>query len=85
MQRELDPPAGVRARLAGLPVLAAEANDRLASPWRRVVTLLAGLLAVALVLLVALRSVARALDAARADRARDGLVGARAVRSRGSR
>ena len=61
MQRELDPPPGVRARLAGLPVLAAEANDRLASPWRRVVTLLAGLLAVALVLLVALRSVRRAL------------------------
>ena len=61
MQAELDPPKGVRARLAGLPVLAAEANDRLASPWRRVVTLLAGLLAVALVLLAALRSVRRAL------------------------
>ncbi len=61
MQRELDPPPGVTARLAGLPVLAAEANDRLASPLRRVVTLVAGLLAVALVLLLALRSVARAL------------------------
>ncbi len=61
MQRELDPPPGVTARLAGLPVLAAEANDRIASPWRRLVTLLAGLLAVAVVLLVALRSVRRAL------------------------
>jgi len=61
MQRELDPPAGVTARLAGLPVLAAEANDRIASPWRRLATLLAGLLAVAVVLLAALRSVRRAL------------------------
>ena len=61
MQRELDPPSGVSARLAGLPVLAAEANDRLASPLRRIVTLLAGLLAVALVLLLALRSASRAL------------------------
>ena len=42
-------------------MLAAEANDRLASPLRRVVTLLAGLLAVALVLLLALRSARRAL------------------------
>ena len=61
MQRELDPPAGVTARLAGLPVLAAEANDRIASPWRRLATLLAGLLAVAVVLLAALRSARRAL------------------------
>ncbi len=61
MQRELDPPAGVTARLAGLPVLAAQANERIASPWRRLATLLAGLLAVAVVLLVALRSARRAL------------------------
>ncbi len=61
MQRELKPPEGVTARLAGLPVLAAEANDRLASPWRRVVTLVAGLLAVALVLLLTLRRPRRAL------------------------
>ncbi len=61
MQRELKPPQGVTARLAGLPVLAAEANDRLASPWRRVVTLVAGLLAVALVLLLTLRRPRRAL------------------------
>lgn len=61
MQRELDPPPGVTARLAGLPVLAAEANDRIASPWRRLAILLGGLLAVALVLLAALRSPRRAL------------------------
>lgn len=61
MRDELDPPAGVTARLAGLPVLAAEANDRVASRWRRLATLLAGLLAVAIVLLAALRSARRAL------------------------
>ena len=54
-------PAGVRAGLAGLPVLAAEANADVSSNERRLLTLLAGLLAVALVLLVALRSVERAL------------------------
>ena len=37
---------GVTARLAGLPVLAAEANAALSSPLRRLGTLLAGLLAV---------------------------------------
>ncbi len=61
MRDELDPPPGVRARLAGLSVLAAEGNARLSSPWRRVLTLLAGLLAVALVLLAAFRDVRRAL------------------------
>jgi predicted RND superfamily exporter protein len=61
MERELDPPPGVQARLAGLQVLAAQANDRIASPWRRVLTLLAGLAVVALVLLLALRSLRRAL------------------------
>ena len=61
MQAELDPPPGVTARIAGLPVLAAEANDRIASPWRRLAILLAGLLAVGLVLLAALRSPRRAL------------------------
>ena len=54
-------PAGVRAQLAGLPVLAADANAEVASNLRRMLTLLAGLLAVAVVLLVALRSVERAL------------------------
>ncbi len=61
MRRALDPPPGVQARLAGVPVLAAEANARVASSWRRALQLLAGLLAVAFVLLVALRSPRRAL------------------------
>jgi uncharacterized protein len=60
MRSELHPPAGVNARLAGLPVLAAEANDRVSSPWRRYLMLVLGLAAVALVLLAALRSRARA-------------------------
>jgi hydrophobe/amphiphile efflux-3 (HAE3) family protein len=60
MRSELHPPAGVSARLAGLPVLAAEANDRVSSPWRRYLMLALGLIAVALVLLVALRSRTRA-------------------------
>ncbi len=60
MRASLDPPPGVRARVAGLPVLAAEANAALSSPWRRLGTLAVGLLAVALVLLVAYRSWRRA-------------------------
>src|SRR3954466_8676 len=46
-------PAGVSAELAGLPVLAADANAKVASSWRRFATLLLGLLAVAIVLLAA--------------------------------
>ena len=42
MRDALDPPEGVTAHVAGLPVLAAEANAALASPWRRLGTLLAG-------------------------------------------
>ena len=61
MRAELNPPPGVTARLGGTPVLAAQANGELASPWRRLLTLLAGLAAVALVLLAAFRSVERAL------------------------
>src|SRR3954468_24020802 len=61
MRATLHPPAGVSAQLAGLPVLAADANAAVASPWRRVLTLVAGLLAVGLVLLVALRSWRRAM------------------------
>ena len=56
-----DRPAGVRAALAGLPVLAADANAEVASSTRRALTLLAGLLAVAIVLLVAFRDAGRAL------------------------
>ena len=54
-------PPGVRAQLVGLPVLAADANAQVASNVRRMLTLLAGLLTVAVVLLIALRGVARAL------------------------
>src|SRR5215218_9990094 len=60
MRDRLDPPAGVRARLAGLQVLGAEANDALSSPLRRLGTLLAGLLAVGLVLLAVYRRWERA-------------------------
>jgi predicted RND superfamily exporter protein len=61
MRARLRPPAGVRAELAGLPVLAAEANDRVASPWRRFLALVTSLVAVAVVLLVAFRRWQRAL------------------------
>jgi hydrophobe/amphiphile efflux-3 (HAE3) family protein len=61
MRSQLDPPAGTTAALAGLPVLAAEANAALSSTWRRFLTLIAGLLAVALVLLAVLRRPERAL------------------------
>jgi uncharacterized protein len=55
MQSSLRPPAGVSARLVGLSVLAAQAGAQIASPWRRVITLLVALAAVALILLVAFR------------------------------
>jgi predicted RND superfamily exporter protein len=61
MREELDPPPGVQADLAGLPVLTAEANAKASSPLRRVALGLAGLLAVGLVLVLALRSVRRAV------------------------
>jgi hydrophobe/amphiphile efflux-3 (HAE3) family protein len=52
----LKPPAGVEASVVGLPVLAAEANGALSSPWRRALTLLAALAGVFLVLFAARRS-----------------------------
>jgi hydrophobe/amphiphile efflux-3 (HAE3) family protein len=61
MRARLHPPAGIDAALAGLPVLAAEANTAVSSPWRRIATLLAGLAAVALVLCAAFRAWQRAL------------------------
>ena len=62
MQAGLHQPRGVNAQLVGLPVLAAQANAQIASPWRRLETLPAGLAAVALVLLIAFRGdVRRAL------------------------
>jgi predicted RND superfamily exporter protein len=52
MRGRLDPPKGATARLAGLPVLAAEANASLSDPVRRLGTLVVGLLAVLVVLLL---------------------------------
>jgi hydrophobe/amphiphile efflux-3 (HAE3) family protein len=52
----LKPPEGVSASVVGLPVLAAEANSSLSSPWRRGLTLLAALAGVFLVLFAARRS-----------------------------
>ncbi len=61
MRSQLHPPPGVTAQLAGLPVLAAQANAALSSSSRRLLTLLAGLIAVGLVLLVVFRRPGRAL------------------------
>jgi uncharacterized protein len=60
IERRLDPPPGVRASVVGLPVLAAEANTALSSPWRRGLTLLAALAGVFLVLLAVRRSLRQA-------------------------
>jgi hydrophobe/amphiphile efflux-3 (HAE3) family protein len=56
IREELDPPPGVEAAVVGLPVLAADANDKLSSPLRRALTLLAALFAVFLVLLAVRRN-----------------------------
>jgi uncharacterized protein len=61
MRRRLDPPEGVTARLVGLPVLAAEANAKVSSDWRRLLTVLLGLLLVAGALLAVYRRAERAL------------------------
>ncbi|MDQ6816694.1 MAG: MMPL family transporter, partial [Actinomycetota bacterium] len=61
MRSQLHPPPGVSAQLAGLPVLAAQADAALSSSGRRVLSLLTGLVAVALVLALALRGLRRAL------------------------
>lgn len=55
MTAQLHPPAGVSAHLVGLPVLAARSGSEVADPWRRLETLLAALIVVALVLSVAFR------------------------------
>jgi len=55
MRAALHPPAGVNAALVGLPVLAAASGSQVADPWRRLLTLAVGLVAVALVLLLAFR------------------------------
>jgi hydrophobe/amphiphile efflux-3 (HAE3) family protein len=56
IEAELDPPDGVDAAVVGLPVLAADANDKLTSPLRRALMLLAALAAVFAVLLAVRRS-----------------------------
>ncbi len=61
MRSHMHPPSGVTAELAGLPVLAAQADASLSSSGRRMLMLLAGLVAVGLVLLAVLRTVERAL------------------------
>jgi predicted RND superfamily exporter protein len=61
MRAHLRPPAGVTAALAGLPVLAAQANSDLSSAGHRLLTLLIGLVAVGLVLAVVLRAPGRAV------------------------
>ena len=57
LRERLDPPPGVSAGLAGLPVLAADANHELSSTSRRALALMAGLAAVFLVLLAVRRRV----------------------------
>jgi hydrophobe/amphiphile efflux-3 (HAE3) family protein len=61
MRAQLHPPSGISAQLAGLPVLAAQANSSLSSSGRRLLTLLAGLIAVGLVLMAVFRQARRAL------------------------
>ncbi|MBV9917458.1 MAG: MMPL family transporter [Solirubrobacterales bacterium] len=61
MASQLHPPAGATARLTGLPVLAAQANSALSSSSRRLLTLVAGLIAVGLVLLAIFRELSRAV------------------------
>jgi len=61
MRSQLHPPPGVTARLAGVPVLAAEANSALSSSSRRLLTLVAGLAAVGLILLIVFRRPRRVL------------------------
>ena len=61
MRARLKPPPGVTAELGGLPVIVAGANATLSDPLRRLGTLLAGLLAVALALLAVYRRWQRAL------------------------
>lgn len=61
LRAELNPPKGVEAQLAGLPVVTAQANAELSSATRRLLTIVLGLLAVAAVLFAIFRSAGRAL------------------------
>ena len=60
MRSRLNPPEGVRATLAGLPVLAADANHAMSDPLRRLLVVVIGLAAVALALFAVYRSWERA-------------------------
>jgi predicted RND superfamily exporter protein len=60
IKRRLNTPPGVQASVVGLPVLAAQANASLSSPWRRGLTLVAALAGVFLVLLLVRRSARQA-------------------------
>jgi hydrophobe/amphiphile efflux-3 (HAE3) family protein len=57
LRARLKPPPGVTAGLAGVPVLAADANDELSSTGKRALSLLAGLIGVFVVLLAIRRRV----------------------------
>jgi hydrophobe/amphiphile efflux-3 (HAE3) family protein len=61
MRTQLHPPPGITAALAGIPVLAAQANASLSSVGNRLLTLAAGLVAVGLVLLLIFRTLDRAI------------------------
>ncbi len=61
MRNRLDPPPGVNAQVVGLPVLAAEANAKVSSDWRRLLGVLGSLLLVSLALLAVYRRPERAL------------------------
>lgn len=61
LRDELNPPKGVRAELAGLPVVTAQANAELSSAGRRLLLLLTGLVAVGAVLFAVYRRADRAL------------------------
>ncbi|MBV9338780.1 MAG: MMPL family transporter [Solirubrobacterales bacterium] len=61
MRSQLHPPPGTSAELAGLPVLASQADASLSSPGGRLLMLAVGLGAVGLLLLAILRAVERAL------------------------
>jgi uncharacterized protein len=56
MRAMLHPPVGVHARLAGLAVLAAQADAQVASPWRRTLTLLLSLAIVTAILFALFRA-----------------------------
>ena len=81
MQRELDPPAGVTARLAGLQVLGAQANEALSSPLRRLGHAARRAARGRAGAAARVPALGAGVGAARADRAGDRLVGARAVRA----